>query len=80
MNDPLYSHVLLDDNSGEAIGVVRDIDELPDGTLFGLVRRFGTVEPEAYVWLNGLHVLRLAEAAPRVRNHVAWELSQPQPA
>jgi hypothetical protein len=25
-------------------------------------------------------VLRLADAAPHVRNHVAWELSQPQPA
>jgi hypothetical protein len=80
MNNPSYSHVLLDDDSGEPIGAVRDIDELPDGTPFGLVRRFGAVEPETYVWLDGLHVLRLADAAPHVRNHVAWELSQPQPA
>lgn len=78
MNDSSYTHVLLDDDSGEPIGAVRDIDELPDGTPFGIVRRFGAVELEAYVWLDGLHVLRLADAAPHVRNHVAWSLSQLQ--
>jgi hypothetical protein len=80
MNDPSYSHVLLDDDSGEPIAAVRDIDELPDGTPFGIVRPFGTNEPETYVWLDGLDVLRLADAAPHVRNHVAWELLQSRPA
>jgi hypothetical protein len=78
MNDPSYTHVLLDDDSGEAIGAVRDIDELPDGTPFGIVRSFGANEPETYVWLDGLDVLRLEDAAPHVRNHVAWELAHEQ--
>jgi len=77
--DSPYTHVLLDDDSGEPIGAVRGIDELPDGTHFGLVRRFNMNEPETYVWLDGLHVLRLDEAAPHVRNHVAWALTQRQP-
>jgi hypothetical protein len=78
MHDLGYSHVLLDDDSGEPIGAVRDIDELPDGTPFGIIRPFGTNEPETYVWLDGLDVLRLADAAPHVRKHVAWALKQLQ--
>lgn len=74
----LYTHVLMDDNSGEAIGVVRGVDELPDGTHFGLVRRFDTTEPETYVWLDDLYILRMDEVAPHVRNHVAWALKEAQ--
>jgi hypothetical protein len=59
--------------------VERDIDELPDGTLFGVLRRFDVKEPETYIWLEGLDVLRLADADPRIRTHVAWALKQPQP-
>ena len=78
MNSPRYTHVLLDDDSGEPIGAVRDIDELPNGTPFGIVRPFGSSEPETYVWLDGLQVLRLADAAPHVRKHVAWALEHEQ--
>lgn len=80
MHRSRYTHVLLDDDSGEPIGAVADIDELPNGAPFGTVRYFGSSEPETYVWLDGLQVLRLAEAAPHVRNHVAWALAQPAPA
>jgi len=77
--DSPYAHVLLDHDSGEPIGAIRDIDELPDGTLFGVLRRFDAKEPETYIWLEGLDVLRLADADPHVRSHVAWALKQPQP-
>ena len=46
---------------------------------FGVVRPFDGKEPETYIWLDGLDVLRLADADPRLRNHVAWALKQPQP-
>lgn len=79
MNDPSYTHVLLDDDSGEPVGVIRDVDELPNGTPFGVVRRFGAPEPETYIWLDGLTVIRLADAAPHVRNHVTWERAHEHP-
>lgn len=74
-----YTHVLLDADSGEAIGAVREIDQLPDGGHFGLVRRFDSDEPETYAWIDELFLLRMDEAAPHVRNHVAWALKNPQP-
>lgn len=74
-----YTHVLLDRDSGEPVGVVRSIDELPDGTHFGLVRRFDVDEPETYVWLDDLYILRLDEVAPHVRNHVEFALADAQP-
>ncbi|HYC59909.1 MAG TPA: hypothetical protein VEK79_10130 [Thermoanaerobaculia bacterium] len=74
MDSSRYTHVLLDDDSGEAIGAIRDIDETPDGALFGVVRRFDLDEPETYLWLEGLNVIRLTDAAPHVRKHVAWAL------
>ena len=77
--DSPYAHVLLDHDSGEPVGAICDIDELPDGTRFGVLRRFDAKEPETYIWLDGLDVLRLADADPRVRAHVAWALKQPQP-
>lgn len=79
MHSSRYTHVLLDDDSGEPIGAVADIDELPNGTPFGTVRYFGSNEPETYIWLDGLQVLRLADAAPHVQKHVAWALAQPAP-
>lgn len=75
-----YTHVLLDDDSGEVVGAIRDIDETPEGALFGVVRRFDLDEPETYLWLEGFDVIRLADAAQHVRNHVAWALAQPAPA
>ena len=74
-----YTHVLLDADSGEPIGAVRGIDECPDGSHFGLVCRFDMDEPETYVWLDDLNILRLDEAAPHVRNHVEWALKNLQP-
>lgn len=59
--------------------MIRDVDEMPNGTPFGVVRRFGEREPDTYIWLDGLNVIRLADAAPHVRNHVAWELAHEQP-
>jgi len=79
MDDHCYTHVILDEDSGEPIGAVRDVDQLKDGTRFGVVRPFDGKEPETYIWLDGLDVLRLADADPRLRNHVAWALKQPQP-
>lgn len=78
--DSPYTHVLLDDDSREPIGAVRDIDALPDGSEFGIIRRFDADAPETYAWLQGLLLLPLNDAAPHVRNHVAWVLKQqPQP-
>lgn len=74
-----YIHVLLDRDSAEPVGAVREIDELPDGNHFGLVRRFDMDEPETYVWLDDLYILRLDEVAPHVRNHVEWVLKEAQP-
>lgn len=78
MDSSRYTHVLLDDDSGEAIGAVRDVDEMLNGAVFGVLRRFDAKD-ETYIWLEGLNVLRLDEADPLVRNHVAWALKQPQP-
>jgi len=69
-----YTHAILDEASGEPLGAVRDIDELEDGTQFGIVQYFGSAEPPTYTWLRGLFLLPLSEAAPHVRNHLAWEL------
>jgi hypothetical protein len=80
MDAPSYTHVLRDSDSGEAVGAIRDIDETPDGALFGVVRRFDLDEPETYIWLEGLDVIRLADAAAHVRNHVTWALAQAAPA
>jgi hypothetical protein len=79
MDSPRYTHVLLDRDSGEPIGAIRDVDEAPDGNIFGIVRHFSANEPETYVWLDGLEIIRLVDAAPHIRNHVAWVLKQPQP-
>lgn len=79
MDSSRYTHVLLDDDSGEAIGAIRDVDEMINGAVFGVLRWFDAKEPETYIWLEGLNVLRLDEADPHVRNHVAWALKQPQP-
>lgn len=73
-----YTHVVLDEDSGEPIAAVRDIDELEDGTQLGVVRRFGSHEPATYTWLHGLLLLPVSEAAPHVRNHLAWALGSPQ--
>jgi hypothetical protein len=78
MDAPSCTHVLLDHDSGEPIGAIRLVDEMPDGTPFGLVRLFDGDELESYIWLDGLDVIRLAEAAKHVRNHVAWALAHPQ--
>jgi hypothetical protein len=72
-----YTHILLDHDSGEVIGAVREIDET-DGGHFGLVRRFDSDEPE-YAWIDELFLLRMDEAAQHVRNHVEWALKNPQP-
>jgi len=61
-------------------GAIRDIDQTPDGSVFGVIRRFDRDEPETYMWLDGLEVIRLADAAAHVRKHVAWALAQPAPA
>lgn len=75
-----YTHVILDEHSGEPVGAVRDVDELEDGTQFGVVRRFHSSGPATYMWLHGLLLLPVSEAAPHVRNHLAWALKHPQPA
>lgn len=79
MSDHSYSHVILDENSGEPLGAVRDIDELEDGTQFGVVRLFESDEPPTYMWLRGLLLLPVCEAARHVRNHLAWALRSGQP-
>jgi hypothetical protein len=68
------SHVILDPDSGEPVGSVADVDEFEDGTQFGVVQQFDSPEPPTYMWLRGLLLLPLAEAAPHVRNHVRWAL------
>lgn len=78
MDPSRYTHVLLDHNSGEPVGAVRDVDDV-DGSVFGIVQYFDAREPETYIWLDNLDVLRLADAAAHVRNHVAWALAQPVP-
>lgn len=78
MPDHRYTHVLLDEHSGEPIGAVRDCDELDDGTQFGVVRLFDSPEPPTYMWLHGLLLLPVSEAAPHVRNQLAWALRSPQ--
>ena len=78
MPDHRYTHVVLDEHSGEPIGAVRDLDELEDGTQFGVVRLFDSPEPPTYTWLHGLFLLPVSEAAPHVRNHVTWALRQLQ--
>jgi hypothetical protein len=75
-----YTHVILDEHSGEPLGAVRDVDELEDGTQFGVVRLFDSPEPATYTWLKGLLLLSLSEAAPHVRNHLAWALRAAEPA
>lgn len=80
MFDHHYSHVILDEDSGEPLGAVRDIDEMDDGTQFGVVRLFESNEPPTYTWLRGLLLLPLSEAAPHVRNHLAWAFRPGQPA
>lgn len=79
MRDHPYTHVVLDEHSGEPRGAVRDIDELEDGTQFGVVRFFDSPEPPTYAWLRGLFLLPLSEAAPHVRNHLSWALKQQLP-
>ena len=78
MPDHRYTHVVLDEHSGEPIGAVRDFDELEDGTQFGVVRLFDASEPPTYMWLRGLLLLPVSEAAPDVRNHLARALRSPQ--
>ena len=78
MDPSRYTHVLLDHDSGEPVGAIRDVDDV-DGSVFGIVRYFDARAPETYVWLDNLDVLRLADAAPHVRNHVSWALAQPAP-
>jgi len=73
-----YTHVILDDDSGAPVGAVRDIDELEDGTHFGVVRRFDSAEPPTYMWLRGLLLLPVSEAAPHIRDHLAQALRMPQ--
>ena len=73
-----YTHVILDEDSGEPVGAVRDVDELEDGTQFGVVRHFHSPGPPTYMWLRGLLLLPVTEAAPHVRNHLAWAVKQPQ--
>lgn len=80
MRDHRYTHVILDEHSGEPLGAVRDMDELEDGTQFGVVRLFDSPEPATYTWLKGLLLLPLSEAAPHVRNHLAWALRAAEPA
>jgi hypothetical protein len=67
-------YVILDPDSGEPVGSVADVDELEDGTQFGVVQHFDSPELPTYMWLRGLLLLPLAEAAPHVRNHVRWAL------
>jgi hypothetical protein len=74
MPDHRYTHVVLDEHSGEPLGAVRDIDELEDGTQFGVLHLFDSLEPPAYTWLRGLLLLPVSEAAPNVRHHLAWAL------
>jgi len=76
MDPSRYTHVLLDHDSGEPVGAIRDVDET-EGAFFGIVRYFDEHAPETYIWLDGLDVLRLADAAAHVRNHVAWALAEP---
>ena len=78
MDSSRYTHVLLDPDSGEPTGAIRDVDET-DSLFFGIVRYFDSREPETYIWLQGLDVIRLTAAAAHVRNHVAWALAQPAP-
>lgn len=66
-----YTHAILHPDSGEAIGAVRDVDELTTGERFGIARYFAVPAPPAYVWLGGLHVLPLADASAEVRRVVA---------
>lgn len=40
MDPSRYTHVILDRDSGEPIGAIRDVDETPDGSIFGIVRHF----------------------------------------
>lgn len=70
-----YTHVILDEDSGEAIGAVRDIDELASGERFGIAFYFAASTPPTYAWLGDMHLLPLAEAAPHVRNHVTWAVA-----
>jgi len=74
MDTQRYTHVVIDHDSGEPLGAVRDIDELEDGTQFGVVHLFDSPEPPTYTWLHGLFLLPVSEAAPHVRNHLAWAL------
>jgi len=74
MDSDSYTHVILDEDSGEAVGAVRGIDELASGERFGVAFFFRASGPPSYVWLGDLHLLPLADAAPHVRNHVAWEI------
>lgn len=73
-----FTHVILDEDSGEPVGAVADLDELDDGTQFGVVRRFDSDDPPTYMWLRGLLLLPVAEAAPHVRNHLRWALRNPE--
>lgn len=66
-----YTHAILDPDSGEPIGAVRDVDEIATGERFGIARYFAEPVPPTYVWLGGLHVLPLGEASAEVRRAVA---------
>ncbi|HYH05598.1 MAG TPA: hypothetical protein VEK11_00930 [Thermoanaerobaculia bacterium] len=66
--------MILDEDSGEAVGAVRNIDALDDGTEFGVVWIFDAPDPPTYMWLRGLLLLPVAEATRHVRTHLAWAL------
>jgi hypothetical protein len=71
MNFDAFTHVVLDRDSGEPLGVVGFVDELADGRSFGLVRWLnGTLQP-TFLWLRGLYLLPMSDAAPDVRSQIA---------
>jgi len=69
-----YTHVIFDDDR-EPIGAVRDIDELEDGSRFGVVQFFDWCAPPTYMWLHDVELLPLDHASPLIRGQVTFALA-----
>ena len=66
-----YTHVIIDEFSGEPLALASHIEEYKDGRRFALLRLLSGNSEPIYGWLRHSLLLPIEEASPEVRAQLA---------